>query len=117
MLHSDVTATSPENPAPAEAAPAPIPQAGGRIARSYCELVDAIALRLVELGLTHLSLDEKCGLALGYTGKLLAPSPTRMFRARNPAAVLAERLRTREGRELLAEARREAARKGWVTRR
>jgi hypothetical protein len=151
MLHSDVTATSPENPAPAEAAPAPIPQAGGRIARSYCELVDAIALRLVELNVQQLALDEKCGLASGHTGKLLGPKPTkfygklsldlhlqalglrlivepdperkpllsdsREFRPRDATAVLAARLATREGHELLREALRQAGLKGAAKRR
>jgi hypothetical protein len=123
----------------------------GRIARTYHELVDAIALRLIDLNVQHLLLDAKCGLAAGYTGKLLAPSPmkyygrlsldlhlqalglmlivapdperepllagTREFRPLDPDAVLARRLETREGRELLALARSEAAKKGWSKRR
>jgi hypothetical protein len=124
---------------------------GGRIARTYHELVDAIALRLTELNVQHLLLDAKCGLAAGYTGKLLAPVPTknygrlsldlhlqalglalvvipdperqplisdtREFRPLDPEAVLARRLATREGRQLLAAARSESAKKGWTKRR
>jgi hypothetical protein len=124
---------------------------GGRTCRTYHELVDAIALRLTELNVQHLVLDAKCGLAAGYTGKLLGPNPTknygpmsfdlhlqvlglalvvipdpdrppvltdtRHFRRLDACAVLARRLETREGRELLALARSEAARKGWIKRR
>jgi hypothetical protein len=123
----------------------------GRIARTYLELIDAIALRLIDLNVQHLALDERCGLATGYTGKLLGPkltrhygpmsldlhlqalglrlivepdpdrppalSDTREFRPRDPAAVLAERLRTREGRALLLEHLRQAGRKGAAKRR
>jgi hypothetical protein len=123
----------------------------GRIARTYHELVDAIALRLTELNVQHLLLDAKCGLAAGYTGKLLGSNPTknygrlsldlhlqalglmlivapdpereplladtREFRPLDPAAVLARRLETREGRELLLEHLRQAGRKGAAKRR
>jgi hypothetical protein len=121
------------------------------IARTYAELCDAFVARMVELNVQHLALDHRCGLASGYTGKLLGPKPpkrygpmsfdlhlqalglalvvipdpqrqplisdTREFRARDTAAVLAARLATREGRELLAAARSESAKKGWTTRR
>jgi hypothetical protein len=135
------------NPAVVEGTPAP----AGRIARNYLELIDCIALRLTDLNLQHLLLDAKCGLAAGYTGKLLAPVPTknygrlsldlhlqalglmlivapdpereplladtRQFQRLDPDAVLARRLETREGRELLREALRQAGRKGAAKRR
>jgi hypothetical protein len=135
------------NPAVVEGTPAP----AGRIARNYLELIDCIALRMTDLNVQHLVLDERCGLAAGYTGKLLGPNPsrnygpmsfdlhlqalglrlvvepdpdrppvltdTRLFRARDADAVLSQRLATREGRELLAAARSESAKKGWTTRR
>jgi hypothetical protein len=52
---------------------------GGRIARTYLELTDAIARRVVELNDQHLALDEKCALANGHTGKLLAAVPTKHY--------------------------------------
>jgi hypothetical protein len=125
-----------ENPANAEAAPASIPRPPGRTCRTYAELVDAIAVRVIELNVQHLEIDHKAGLASGHTGKLLGPRPlkfygpisldlhlqvlglrsvvepdperpsvligTREFRPRDPATVLAARVATREGRELLA---------------
>jgi hypothetical protein len=118
----------------------------GRIARTYHELLDAIALRLVELNVPQLELDERCGLGAGHTGKILGPQPTKNYgplsfdlhlqalglrlvvepdpdrppviadtrelAPRDAAAVLAARLATREGRELLRRALRECGRKG-----
>jgi hypothetical protein len=135
------------NPAVVEGSSVP----AGRIARNYLELIDAIALRMIDLNVQHLLLDAKCGLAAGYTGKLLGPNPTknygpvsfdlhlqalglrlivepdpdrppalsdtREFRPRDPDVVLARRLETREGRELLREALRQAGRKGVAKRR
>jgi hypothetical protein len=123
----------------------------GRVARSYAELCDAFVARMVELNVQHLALDHRCGLASGYTGKLLGPKPpkrygpmsfdlhlqalglalvvipdperqplisdTREFMPRDTAAVLAARLQTREGHELLKEALRQAGRKGAAKRR
>jgi hypothetical protein len=52
---------------------------GGRIARTYSELLDAIALRLVDLNVPQLELDERCGLGAGHTGKILGPRPTKRY--------------------------------------
>jgi hypothetical protein len=52
---------------------------GGRIARTYHELLDAIAVRLVELNVQQLELDERCGLGAGHTGKILGPKPTKRY--------------------------------------
>ena len=120
---------------------------GGRIARTYLELTDAIARRVVELNDQHLALDEKCALANGHTGKLLAAVPTkhygpmsldlhlqvlglalmvipdparppaiaatREFKPRDATAVLEQRLKTREGRELLRARQETTASRDW----
>jgi hypothetical protein len=52
---------------------------GGMIARTYAELRDAIALRLVELNVPQLELDERCGLAQGASGRILGPKPTKNY--------------------------------------
>jgi hypothetical protein len=51
----------------------------GRVCRTYHELTDAVALRLVELNVPQLELDERCGLGAGHTGKILGPRPTRNY--------------------------------------
>jgi hypothetical protein len=53
------------------------------IARSYAELCDAFAARLIELNVQHLEVDHTCGLATGYTGKLLGPKPTKHYGPRS----------------------------------
>jgi hypothetical protein len=55
------------------------PAPAGRVCRSYVELTDAIALRLVELNVQQLELDHRCGLATGHSGKLLAPEPIKLY--------------------------------------
>jgi hypothetical protein len=53
--------------------------ANGIICRSYDELIDAIAARVVEINTTHLALDAKTGLASGHSGKLLAVRRTKGY--------------------------------------
>jgi hypothetical protein len=53
------------------------------IARSYAELCDAFVARLIDLNVQHLEVDHACGLAGGYTGKLLGPKPTRHYGPRS----------------------------------
>jgi hypothetical protein len=53
------------------------------IARTYAELCDAFVARLTGLNVQHLELDHACGLATGYTGKLLGPKPTKHYGPRS----------------------------------
>src|SRR6476661_2571382 len=45
----------------------------------YAELISALRDRAAALELSRLAIDERAGFHTGYTGKLLAASPARIF--------------------------------------
>jgi transcriptional regulator with XRE-family HTH domain len=73
----------------------PIPAADDAVARLLSDarltdenaLLDALDARRVELGLSHESLNELSGLAVGYAAKLLAPG-----RPKSPSLVTLDRI-------------------------